>query len=162
VLGSGVRGQRRRDQDAHHGSFDGGGTKEAIEARLRTAAGRDRETPIRTWGDREKLEERLAKTVRRRLRSSRVGAATETAPQASVRKSVEDRGRRGQGGRSRRASSSAAVAALVAGPVSALTKLRESLNRRRGSWEVDVFASALSAPLYWIATNAGSGRFGWW
>ena len=81
----------------------------------------------------------------------KVGAATETALKKR-KESVED-------------AVAAAKAAVEEGIItgggaalvrarSALTKLRESLTGDE-ALGVDVFSSALSAPLYWIATNAG-------
>ncbi len=127
---------------------DGGGTKEAIEARSAQLRAEIENTDS-DW-DREKLEERLAK-LSGGVAVIKVGAATETALKQR-KESVED-------------AVAAAKAAVEEGIVvgggaalvqarSALTKLRESLTGDEVVG-VDVFASALSAPLYWIATNAG-------
>jgi chaperonin GroEL len=127
---------------------DGGGTKEAIEARSAQLRAEIENTDS-DW-DREKLEERLAK-LSGGVAVVKGGAATETALKKR-KESVED-------------AVAAAKAAVEEGIVvgggaalvqarSALTKLRESLTGDEVVG-VDVFASALSSPLYWIATNAG-------
>ena len=127
---------------------DGGGTKDAIEGR-KAQLRSEIEASDSDW-DREKLEERLAK-LSGGVAVIKVGAATETDLKKR-KEAVED-------------AVSAAKAAVEEGVITgggsalvrarkALDKLRESLNgdERTG---VDVFASALSAPLYWIAANAG-------
>ena len=127
---------------------DGGGTKDAIEGR-KAQLRSEIEASESEW-DREKLEERLAK-LSGGVAVIKVGAATETDLKKR-KEAVED-------------AVSAAKAAVEEGVITgggsalvrarkALDKLRESLNgdERTG---VDVFASALSAPLYWIAANAG-------
>ena len=127
---------------------DGGGTADAIEAR-KTQLRSEIEATDSDW-DREKLEERLAK-LSGGVAVIKVGAATETALKER-KESVED-------------AVAAAKAAVEEGIItgggaalvrarSALTKLRESLSGDE-ALGVDVFSSALSSPLYWIAANAG-------
>ena len=127
---------------------DGGGTADAIEAR-KAQLRSEIEATDSDW-DREKLEERLAK-LSGGVAVIKVGAATETALKER-KESVED-------------AVAAAKAAVEEGIItgggaalvrarSALTKLRESLSGDE-ALGVDVFSSALSSPLYWIAANAG-------
>ncbi len=127
---------------------DGGGTADTIEAR-KTQLRSEIEATDSDW-DREKLEERLAK-LSGGVAVIKVGAATETALKER-KESVED-------------AVAAAKAAVEEGIItgggaalvrarSALTKLRESLSGDE-ALGVDVFSSALSSPLYWIAANAG-------
>jgi chaperonin GroEL len=127
---------------------DGGGTKDAIEGRTAQLRA-EIEATDSDW-DREKLEERLAK-LSGGVAVIKVGAATETDLKKR-KEAVED-------------AVSAAKAAVEEGIIpgggaalvqarSALATLRESLNGDEAVG-VDVFSSALSAPLYWIATNAG-------
>ena len=145
VLGSARRVVVSKDDTV---IVDGGGTQEAIEAR-KAQLRSEIEATDSDW-DREKLEERLAK-LSGGVAVIKVGAATETALKQR-KESVED-------------AVAAAKAAVEEGIItgggaalvrarSALTKLRESLtgDEARG---VEVFSSALSAPLYWIAANAG-------
>ena len=127
--------------------IDGGGTAEAIEAR-KAQLRSEIEATDSDW-DREKLEERLAK-LSGGVAVIKVGAATETALKER-KESVED---------AVAAAKAAVEEGIITGGValvrtrSALTKLRESLTGDE-ALGVDVFSSALSAPLYWIATNAG-------
>jgi chaperonin GroEL len=127
---------------------DGGGAKDDIDARAAQLRS-EIETTDSDW-DREKLEERLAK-LSGGVAVIKVGAATETALKER-KESVED-------------AVAAAKAAVEEGIIvgggaalvrarSALTKLRESLTGDEAVG-VDVFDAALSAPLYWIAANAG-------
>jgi chaperonin GroEL len=127
---------------------DGGGAKEDIDARAAQLRS-EIETTDSDW-DREKLEERLAK-LSGGVAVIKVGAATETALKER-KESVED-------------AVAAAKAAVEEGIIvgggaalvrarSVLTKLRESLTGDEAVG-VDVFDAALSAPLYWIAANAG-------
>jgi chaperonin GroEL len=145
VLGSARRVVVTKDDTV---IVDGGGTAEAIDAR-KAQLRQEIDATDSDW-DREKLEERLAK-LSGGVAVIKVGAATETALKQR-KESVED-------------AVAAAKAAVEEGTItgggaalvrarSALDKLREELDgdERRG---VDVFASALSAPLYWIAANAG-------
>jgi chaperonin GroEL len=145
VLGSARRVVVSKDDTV---IVDGGGTKEAIEARTAQLRA-EIEATDSDW-DREKLEERLAKLAGG-VAVIKVGAATETALKQR-KESVED-------------AVAAAKAAVEEGIVvgggaalvqarSALAKLRESLTGDE-ALGVDVFSAALSAPLYWIATNAG-------
>src|SRR5687767_12183934 len=127
---------------------DGGGTSEAIADRVAQIR-REIESTDSDW-DREKLEERLAKLAGG-IAVIKVGAATETDLKKR-KEAVED-------------AVSAAKAAVEEGIVtgggsalvqagSVLAKVRESLSGDEAIG-VDVFAAALSSPLYWIATNAG-------
>ena len=81
----------------------------------------------------------------------KVGAATETALKER-KESVED---------AVAAAKAAVEEGIVAGGGSALIGARNALKELRGSLSgdqaagVEVFAEALAAPLYWIATNAG-------
>ena len=100
--------------------------------------------------DREKLEERLAK-LSGGVAVIKVGAATETDLKKR-KEAVED---------AVSAAKAAVEEGIVTGGGSALVQagsvlkaLRESLTGDE-ALGVDVFASALSAPLFWIATNAG-------
>ncbi|MGV0794011.1 chaperonin GroEL [Mycolicibacterium sp. XJ1819] len=127
---------------------DGGGTKEAIEAR-KAQLRAEIETTDSDW-DREKLEERLAKLAGG-VAVIKAGAATETALKER-KESVED---------AVAAAKAAVEEGIVAGGGSALVRAAKSLDKLRDSLSgderlgVEVFASALSAPLYWIAANAG-------
>jgi chaperonin GroEL len=127
---------------------DGGGSKDAIEGR-KSQLRAEIEATDSDW-DREKLEERLAK-LSGGVAVIKVGAATETDLKKR-KEAVED-------------AVSAAKAAIEEGIVtgggsalvqagSVLKSLRESLKGDE-ALGVDVFASALPSPLYWIATNAG-------
>ncbi|MGV0715571.1 chaperonin GroEL [Mycolicibacterium sp. XJ662] len=127
---------------------DGGGTKEAIEGRaqqLRTEI----EASDSDW-DREKLEERLAKLAGG-VAVVKVGAATETALKER-KESVED---------AIAAAKAAVEEGIIAGGGAALVRARAATDKLRESLSgderlgVDLFAAALSAPLHWIATNAG-------
>ncbi|MCV7221881.1 chaperonin GroEL [Mycolicibacterium elephantis] len=127
---------------------DGGGTKEAIEARAQQLKA-EIETSDSDW-DREKLEERLAKLAGG-VAVIKVGAATETALKER-KESVED---------AVAAAKAAVEEGIIAGGGSALVRARAATDKLRDSLEgderlgVELFASALSAPLQWIATNAG-------
>ena len=127
---------------------DGGGTDEAIAARARQLKS-EIETTDSDW-DREKLEERLAK-LSGGVAVIKVGAATETALKER-KESVED---------AVAAAKAAVEEGIVAGGGSALVHARPALDELKASLSgdaalgVDVFAGALSAPLYWIAANAG-------
>src|SRR3984893_9480115 len=132
--------------------IEGGGTEEAITNRAKQLRA-EIESTDSDW-DREKLEERLAKLAGG-VAVIKVGAATETALKER-KESVEDAV----------AAAKAAVeegiavgggAALVQAR-SALATLRESLTGDEASG-VEVFSNALSAPLYWIAANAGLDGF---
>ncbi|MGX9790101.1 chaperonin GroEL [Mycobacterium sp. MMS18-G62] len=127
---------------------DGGGTKEAIDARTAQLKGEIENTDS-DW-DREKLEERLAK-LSGGVAVIKVGAATETALKER-KESVED---------AVAAAKAAVEEGIIAGGGSALVRARKVLAKLRGELTGDealgvgVFESALPAPLYWIATNAG-------
>ncbi|MGN2641540.1 chaperonin GroEL [Nocardia takedensis] len=128
--------------------IDGGGTSEGIEARVGQLR-REIEASDSDW-DREKLSERLAK-LSGGVAVIKVGAATETALKERKYR-VED-------------AVSAAKAAVEEGIVpgggtalvqaaTKLVDLRDSLSGDRAVG-VEVVRTALSAPLYWIASNAG-------
>ena len=127
---------------------DGGGTKEAIEARAAQLRA-EIETTDSDW-DREKLEERLAK-LSGGVAVIKVGAATETALKER-KESVED---------AVAAAKAAVEEGIITGGGAALVRARKALDqaariadRRRGA-RCRRVRSALSAPLYWIAANAG-------
>ncbi len=127
---------------------DGGGTKEAIVARTAQLKGEIENTDS-DW-DREKLEERLAK-LSGGVAVIKVGAATETDLKKR-KEAVED---------AVAAAKAAVEEGIITGGGAALVRARKALDKLREGLTgdealgVDVFASALSAPLYWIATNAG-------
>jgi chaperonin GroEL len=127
---------------------DGGGTAEAIEAR-KAQLRAEIEASDSDW-DREKLEERLAK-LSGGVAVIKVGAATETALKQR-KESVED---------AVAAAKAAVEEGIVVGGGAALVQARSALEALRKSLDGDealgvgVFSQALSAPLYWIATNAG-------
>jgi chaperonin GroEL len=127
---------------------DGGGTDEAIAARAKQLKS-EIETTDSDW-DREKLEERLAK-LSGGVAVIKVGAATETALKER-KESVED---------AVAAEKAAVEEGIVAGGGSALVHARPALDELKAGLSgdaalgVDVFAGALSAPVYWIAANAG-------
>jgi chaperonin GroEL len=145
VLGSARRVVVSKDDTV---IVDGGGTKEAIADRVKQIKS-EIEASDSDW-DREKLQERLAK-LSGGVAVIKVGAATETA--LKTRKaSVED---------AVHAAKAAVEEGIVAGGGSALVQARKALDPLRASVSgdealgVEVFAAALSAPLFWIATNAG-------
>ena len=127
---------------------DGGGTKEAIEGRSAQLRA-EIEASDSDW-DREKLEERLAK-LSGGVAVIKVGAATETDLKKR-KEAVED---------AVAAAKAAVEEGIVVGGGAALVQARKALAPLRESLKgdeavgVEVFASALSAPLYWIAANAG-------
>ncbi|MFL0172985.1 chaperonin GroEL [Mycobacterium sp. SMC-13] len=127
---------------------DGGGTAEAIEGR-KAQLRSEIEASDSDW-DREKLEERLAKLAGG-VAVIKVGAATETDLKKR-KEAVED---------AVAAAKAAVEEGIVTGGGAALVQARAALEGLRGSLTGDeligleVFSSALSAPLYWIATNAG-------
>jgi chaperonin GroEL len=127
---------------------DGGGSQEAIEARTAQLRA-EIESTDSDW-DREKLEERLAKLAGG-VAVIKVGAATETALKQR-KESVED---------AVAAAKAAVEEGIVTGGGVALLHARSALASLRDSVTgdeavgVDVFSQALSAPLYWIAANAG-------
>ncbi|HTI75081.1 MAG TPA: chaperonin GroEL [Mycobacterium sp.] len=127
---------------------DGGGTKEAIEARAAQLKGEIENTDS-DW-DREKLEERLAKLAGG-VAVIKVGAATETDLKKR-KEAVED---------AVAAAKAAVEEGIITGGGAALVQARKALDPLRKSLTgdeavgVEVFNSALSSPLYWIAANAG-------
>ncbi len=145
VLGSARRVVVTKDSTT---IVDGGGSKEAIDGRSAQLRGEIENTDS-DW-DREKLEERLAK-LSGGVAVIKVGAATETALKKR-KESVED---------AVAAAKAAVEEGIVVGGGAALVQARSALKALRESSTgdeavgVEVFASALSAPLYWIATNAG-------
>ncbi|MFN8090115.1 MAG: chaperonin GroEL [Mycobacterium sp.] len=127
---------------------DGGGTSDAIAARVKQLRS-EIEATDSDW-DREKLQERLAKLAGG-VAVIKVGAATETALKERKHR-VED---------AVAAAKAAVEEGIVAGGGSALVQARAALKSLRDSVSgdealgVDVFSAALSAPLFWIAANAG-------
>jgi chaperonin GroEL len=127
---------------------DGGGTSEDIANRVKQLKG-EIESTDSDW-DREKLQERVAKLAGG-VAIVKIGAATETA--------VQERKHRVEDGIA--AAKAAVEEGIVAGGGSALVQARAALKPLRDSVSgdeaigVDVFSEALSAPLFWIATNAG-------
>jgi chaperonin GroEL len=145
VLGSARRVVVSKDDTV---IVEGGGTAEAIADRAKQLRS-EIESTDSDW-DREKLEERLAKLAGG-VAVIKVGAATETALKER-KESVED---------AVAAAKAAVEEGIVAGGGSALLQARKALadlcaslsgDEARG---VEVFSDALSAPLYWIAANAG-------
>jgi len=149
-VGLDVLGTARRVVVSKDGTVivDGGGTHEAIADRVKQLKG-EIETTDSDW-DREKLQERLAKLAGG-VAVVKVGAATETAVQERKHR-VED---------AVAAAKAAVEEGIVPGGGSALVQARAALKPLRDSLSgdqavgVDVFSDALSAPLFWIATNAG-------
>jgi chaperonin GroEL len=149
-VGLDVLGSARRivvDKDSTT-IVDGGGTKEAIDARAAQLRGEIENTDS-DW-DREKLEERLAKLAGG-VAVIKVGAATETDLKKR-KEAVED---------AVAAAKAAVEEGIITGGGAALVQARKTLAQLRESVTgdeavgVEVFDSALSAPLYWIAANAG-------
>jgi chaperonin GroEL len=145
VLGSARRVVATKDDTI---IVEGGGTAEAITDRAKQLRA-EIEASDSDW-DREKLEERLAKLAGG-VAVIKVGAATETAL-AERKHRVED---------AVAASKAAVEEGIVAGGGTALLHARSALTKLRSSLSgdeavgVDVFSAALSAPLHWIAANAG-------
>ena len=145
VLGSARRVVVSKDDTV---IVDGGGTPDAIADRVKQLRS-EIEATDSDW-DREKLEERLAKLAGG-VAVIKVGAATETALKERKHR-VED---------AVAAAKAAVEEGIVPGGGSALVQARSALAPLRGSLSgdaalgVEVFADALAAPLYWIATNAG-------
>jgi chaperonin GroEL len=127
---------------------DGGGTQDAIEGR-KAQLRSEIEASDSDW-DREKLEERLAK-LSGGVAVIRVGAATETDLKKR-KEAVEDAVSAAKAAVEEGIVAGGGAALVQAGSV--LDKLRESLKGDE-ALGVGVFASALTAPLYWIASNAG-------
>ena len=145
VLGSARRVVVSKDDTV---IVEGGGGAEAIANRAKQLRS-EIETTDSDW-DREKLQERLAK-LSGGVAVIKVGAATETELKKR-KEAVED---------AVAAAKAAVEEGIVPGGGSALLHARKALTKLRSSLSgdeaagVDVFSDALSAPLYWIATNAG-------
>ncbi|MFN6551717.1 chaperonin GroEL [Mycolicibacterium septicum] len=145
VLGSARRVVVSKDSTV---LVDGGGSKDAVADRVKQLKA-EIETTDSDW-DREKLQERLAK-LSGGVAVIKVGAATETDLKKR-KEAVED---------AVAAAKAAVEEGIVTGGGAALVQARSALDKLRGELKgdealgVDVFSSALSAPLYWIATNAG-------
>ena len=145
VLGSARRVVVSKDSTV---IVDGGGSPEAIADRVKQLRS-EIEATESDW-DREKLEERLAK-LSGGVAVIKVGAATETALKERKHR-VED---------AVSAAKAAVEEGIVTGGGAALVQSRAALKGLRASLSgdealgVDVFSAALSAPLYWIAANAG-------
>ena len=145
VLGSARRVVVSKDNTV---IVDGGGTHEAIANRVNQLKA-EIESTDSDW-DREKLQERLAKLAGG-VAVIKVGAATETELKERKHR-VED---------AVAAAKAAVEEGIVPGGGSALVQVRAALEPLRKSLSgdealgVDVFSDALSAPLFWIAANAG-------
>jgi chaperonin GroEL len=145
VLGSARRVVATKDDTV---IVDGGGTKAAIADRTKQLRA-EIEATDSDW-DREKLEERLAKLAGG-VAVIKVGAATETELKERKHR-VED---------AVAAAKAAVEEGIVPGGGTALLQARSALNKLRSTLSgdeavgVDLFSETLSAPLYWIATNAG-------
>jgi chaperonin GroEL len=127
---------------------DGGGEQDAIDGR-KAQLRAEIEATDSDW-DREKLEERLAK-LSGGVAVIKVGAATETDLKKR-KEAVED---------AVSAAKAAVEEGIITGGGAALVQARSTLSKLKDSLSgdealgVEVFSAALSAPLYWIATNAG-------
>ncbi|MFN8227767.1 MAG: chaperonin GroEL [Mycobacterium sp.] len=127
---------------------DGGGTTEAVAGRVKQLKA-EIESTDSDW-DREKLEERLAKLAGG-VAVIKVGAATETALKKR-KENVED---------AVHAAKAAVEEGIVSGGGTALVQAAKVLDDLKASLSgdeatgVEVFKSAVTAPLFWIATNAG-------
>jgi chaperonin GroEL len=127
---------------------EGGGPADAVAARVKQLRA-EIENSDSEW-DREKLQERVAKLAGG-VAVIKVGAATETALKER-KESVED---------AVAAAKAAVEEGIVTGGGSALIQAGKVLDKLRKSLKgdeatgVDVFADALTSPLYWIASNAG-------
>ncbi len=145
VLGSARRVVVSKDETI---IVDGGGDADAVANRVKQLRA-EIEASDSEW-DREKLGERLAKLAGG-VAVIKVGAATETELKKR-KEAVED---------AVAAAKAAVEEGIVAGGGSALIQARTALKELRASLPgdealgVDVFSDALSAPLYWIAANAG-------
>jgi chaperonin GroEL len=145
VLGSARRVVVSKDSTV---IVDGGGSKDAVADRVKQLKS-EIDTTDSDW-DREKLQERLAKLAGG-VAVIKVGAATETDLKKR-KEAVED---------AVAAAKAAVEEGIVTGGGAALVQARAALDKLRGEVKgdeaigVEVFSSALSAPLYWIATNAG-------
>ena len=127
---------------------DGGGTHEAIANRVKQLKS-EIEASDSDW-DREKLQERVAKLAGG-VAVIKVGAATDTEIKERKHR-VED---------AVAAAKAAVEEGVIPGGGSALVQARAALAPLRESLSGDealgvaVFSDALSAPLHWIAENAG-------
>jgi chaperonin GroEL len=127
---------------------EGGGSADAVAKRVKQLHAEIENTDSE-W-DREKLQERVAKLAGG-VAVIKVGAATETALKER-KESVED---------AVAAAKAAVEEGIVTGGGSALIQAGKALEKLGKSLKGDeatgvaVFAEALSAPLYWIAANAG-------
>jgi chaperonin GroEL len=145
VLGSARRVVVSKDDTV---IVEGGGGSKAIDGRAKQLRA-EIESTDSDW-DREKLQERLAK-LSGGVAVIKVGAATETALKKR-KESVED---------AVAAAKAAVEEGIVPGGGSALIHARKALTELQASLSgdeasgVEVFSRALSAPLFWIATNAG-------
>jgi chaperonin GroEL len=145
VLGSARRVVVSKDDTV---IVEGGGGAEAIDGRAKQLRA-EIESTDSDW-DREKLQERLAK-LSGGVAVIKVGAATETALKKR-KEAVED---------AVAAAKAAVEEGIVSGGGSALIHARKALADLQKSLSgdeasgVEVFSNALSAPLFWIATNAG-------
>ncbi|WP_422749329.1 chaperonin GroEL [Mycobacterium sp. WMMD1722] len=145
VLGSARRVVVSKDSTV---IVDGGGGQDAVADRAKQLRAEIENTDS-DW-DREKLEERLAKLAGG-VAVIKVGAATETDLKKR-KEAVED---------AVAAAKAAVEEGIVTGGGAALVQARSALDGLRSSLSgdealgVEVFAKALSAPLFWIATNAG-------
>ncbi|WP_292991980.1 chaperonin GroEL [Mycobacterium sp.] len=145
VLGSARRVVVSKDDTV---IVEGGGGADAITNRAKQLRA-EIEATDSDW-DREKLQERLAKLAGG-VAVIKVGAATETALKKR-KEAVED---------AVAAAKAAVEEGIVSGGGSALIHARKALGELQASLSgdeasgVEVFSNALSAPLHWIATNAG-------
>jgi chaperonin GroEL len=126
---------------------DGAGTKEALTDRIAQLR-KEVDATDSDW-DREKLQERLAK-LSGGIAVIRVGAATETELKERKHR-IED---------AVAATKAAVEEGIVPGGGSALVHAAKALEGNLGltgddATGVAVMRKALSAPLYWIATNSG-------
>jgi chaperonin GroEL len=127
---------------------DGAGSEEAVRGRIELIR-KEIQATESDW-DREKLEERAAK-LGGGIAVIRVGATTETELKERKHR-IED---------AVAATKAAVEEGIVTGGGTALLQARAALSELKSSLTgdeklgVEVFAAALSAPLYWIATNAG-------
>ncbi|GAA1481714.1 chaperonin GroEL [Gordonia sinesedis] len=128
--------------------IDGGGSKEAVDDRA-TQLRREIEASDSDW-DREKLSERLAK-LSGGIAVIRVGAATETALKERKHR-VED---------AVAAAKAAVEEGIITGGGSALVQAAKVLDKVADGLPEDealgvrAVHTAATAPLYWIASNAG-------
>ncbi|MDV3127412.1 chaperonin GroEL [Mycobacterium sp. 21AC1] len=145
VLGSARRVVVTKDSTV---LVDGGGAAEAVTDRVKQLKSEIENTDS-DW-DREKLQERLAKLAGG-VAVIKVGAATETDLKKR-KEAVED---------AVAAAKAAVEEGIVTGGGAALVQARAVLEKLGAELKGDealgvkVFSSALSSPLYWIATNAG-------